>query len=290
MLITREQFDATALRALEQLMQQCKQHDGQMIAYYPNLLRNQRPKPASLLQYNPQKQLIGFASVFFFEADLAEISLATAPEYRKQGIARQLLSHLLTSIEQERPVEIIRFSLPAGQANSKLTQTNFHYHHSEYDMHYTANSHILFATSQLNFILADPTHISILRELDRQCFPRSTGFSIARLEELLTSPQYCILLATLHEQIIGKAHLAFNQAGTRLSDIAIAPCFQNEGHGRRLIQECIHRAVLADKPQLTLSVETSNTHALTLYQQLGFQISNAIDFWQKPFTELLSGV
>jgi GNAT superfamily N-acetyltransferase len=137
--------------------------------------------------------------------------------------------------------------------------------------------------ADLQFIPARIEHIATLRELDTQCFPHGVTFSPARFKELILATNYQISLITHQAQIIGKAHLAYKDHTTRLSDIAIHPDFQRRGYGRKLISYCMNQAYLNGKRQFSLSVETSNLHALTLYQHLGFHISNAIDFWQRPF-------
>jgi len=289
MLLTLTKLDPTALSHLKQLMQRCKQQDGNVIAYYPNLLAHTRPTPATLMYYNDHQQLISFAAVFFFEENIGEISLATDPRYRDQGLARQLLRTLLENLHQEQIVEIIRFSFPVNHYDSPLIKRNFYYHHSEYDMEHTLLYPISLELNDVEFIEASPEHIPVMQELDSQCFPKSPGFSRARFIELLADPNYCIFLAIHQGQIIGKSHLACYPQSTRLSDIAIAPAFQSRGFGRQLIIHSMNHAWLKHSPHLTLSVETNNRKALTLYKHLGFTISNAIDFWQKPLLDLKNG-
>jgi ribosomal protein S18 acetylase RimI-like enzyme len=288
MLLLTQQLDSATLHALEQLMQQCKQHDGNMIAYYPKLLSNPRLKPATLLQYNTHQQLIGFASVFFFELNVADIALAVTPTQRQHGIAHQLLQHLLMSIQQERPVDIIRFSLPSQRYTEILTQRHFTYHHSEYDMETTVSADLcLDHHDELQVITARSTHIACLQALDKQCFPHSLGFSTERFIELINDPHYVIRLLVYRGEVIGKAHLSFDPNSTRLSDIAILPAYQGQGFGRKLITHCMQHAASTHTTHMNLSVEAKNTQALRLYQHLGFTISNAIDFWQIPFSRLV---
>jgi ribosomal-protein-alanine N-acetyltransferase len=283
-----QQLDDHTLSALDALLARCQREDGHGISIYRDLIAQHRPTPCTLLNYTGDK-LTGFAAVFFFEHNEAEIALLVDPAYRHQGLGNELLRTLLTLIQDERPVDSICFSTPHGLHNTALTQRGFQYQSSEYEMQ--RHSEIpLPMNLPLTVREASLNDIAVLSSIDNQCFPASYPYSSDRLYTLLTRPQYTIYLALKDNLIIGKSHLAWHDPMARLSDIAVVPSMQRQGIGRALITHCLNQALLLHRPTVTLSVETLNQHALNLYQHLGFTVSSAIDYWSCPFLDLYEHV
>lgn len=282
MIIHTEHLDQKAIELLEALTDACQQADGNKIAIYSDLLANQRPKPCSLLYYN-QNQLIGFAGAFFFEHDTAEISLLIHPTYRKQGYGKTLLRTLLHSIQESRAVSTVTFSTPHDLYNQTLIDRGLQYQGSEYEMQYQAHKPLSSDFKDINIRVATIDDMDILCLIDQTCFPSTHAYSAYRFETLLARADNTIYVVTHQNQIIGKAHLAWNKKMARLSDIAILPAMQNQGFGKKIIAYCINQALEIPQPNITLSVETHNKNALSLYQNLGFHIISALDYWSCSF-------
>lgn len=277
-----EHLDQQTIEALEGLASTCQQEDGNKIAIYTDLLANQRPKPSSLLYYK-EDQLIGFAAAFFFEHDTAEISLLVHPKYRKKGYGKRLLNTLLHSISASRAVSTLTFSTPHDLYNQTLIKRGLKYQGSEYDMQYQVTQPCALDLQDLSIRVATFMDMEILCLIDQTCFPSTHAYSVYRFETLLARNDNTIYVASYQNKVIGKAHLTWNKKMARLSDIAILPSMQNQGFGKKIIVYCINQALKIPQPNITLSVETHNKNALTLYQNIGFHITSALDYWSCSF-------
>jgi ribosomal protein S18 acetylase RimI-like enzyme len=282
MIIHTQHLQQETIEALNALVDISRQKDGNKIAIYTELLMHQRSKPDSLLYYK-QKQLVGFAAVFFFEHDTAEISLLIHPEYRKKGYGNALLRTLLESVQESRPVSKITFSIPHGLHKDSLTARNFQYQNSEYEMQLQLQQPLDVDFKPLEVRVATHADMETLCLIDQICFPTTHPYSVYRFETLLAREDNLIFVASFENQIIGKAHLSWDKKSARLSDIAVLPAMQNQGFGKKIIAYCLNQALKIPQTNITLSVETHNKNALNLYQHLGFNVINAIDYWECLF-------
>ena len=69
---------------------------------------------------------------------------------------------------------------------------------------------------------------------------------------------------------IGRVYVDYSTVEFRVIDISILPEFQNQGIGKRILQDVIHRGNRQGVP-VRMRVNKNNP-ALNLYQQMGFKI------------------
>ncbi|AHE65720.1 GNAT family N-acetyltransferase [Legionella oakridgensis] len=279
MFIQINQLNKHQLTELDDLVAECKKKDGNTIPIYKHLLSQQRNKPCNVLFYH-QQHLVGFISAFFFYETACEIVLMIAPAFRKQGIALKLLAKLLP-LFRTYFINTLIFPVAHGLNEPWISNYNFHYQHSEYEMQRLGRQGIPHQQNVLQMRLATSSDLEFICTIDKACFPQQTDTTM-HLQALLADKNYSIILALLNDVIIGKAHLHWLEDNVRLTDIAITPIHQGRGFGRSLISYCINYAIRQGKSAIILDVETKNKKALSLYTNLGFKITNACDYWLIP--------
>ena len=284
MLICNHQLNTAELASLEALRNQCKAHDGNIVANYKHLLCENRPFPCNLLYYQ-QGQLVGFLSTFFFYEDAAEIILMVAPNCRKQGLATQLINEILPLLRLQR-IKTLIFSVPIGLNNHGLRAHGFHYLNGQYQMQRQGQSVLKLKQTSLSIRRANETDLDLLCTIDNACFPSSLPNRPSHFLGRIGDPNYHILIAEMNGVAIGKAHLHFQLEGARLTDLAILPHHQGCGLGGALLAHCINHSLAHHHMTIKLDVETNNQKALQLYSNVGFAIENAYDFWSIPIEVL----
>lgn len=285
MIQNTNQLNAQQIQELEALLAACKKTDGSVSNVYLHILSKQRLLPASLLYYD-KGHLIGFLSVYFFYDDAVEIAVMVHPNKRKLGIAKQLIASIIPLIEYQEYSSLI-FSCPPQINDHWLPGKGFKYLHSEYYMERKDLSPVLADSALLSFREAVLADITSLCALDKACFKKQNSNQVERFEHIIEGREYQIFIAEKDNQMIGKAHVRWQDKGATLSDIAVLPEQQGQGYGTALITHCINRALLEGKPNLNLDVETQNLKALSLYTQLGFLTQNACDYWQIDIDRLV---
>jgi len=282
MLIQTSQLDPKQLAQLDLLCVDCKNIDGNVVAFYRHLLSTDRNRPANILYYEHHTDdvevLTGYLGAFFFTEHACEIALMIAPGTRRQGVATQMIKAILPLVEAEGIQRFI-FSSPHGLNDDWLTASGLHYQGSEFEMQRSENKPIPILDTSASVRVATDTDISTLCAIDGACFPTHKIDTPTRIQTLLNDPTHCLFIINQNDKAVGKAHLNWQPQGARLSDIAILPDNQGRGLGTFLLTHCINHALAANKLNIVLDVETNNKHALRLYTHLGFVIINAHDYW-----------
>jgi RimJ/RimL family protein N-acetyltransferase len=239
---------------LDSLSAACKLKDGNNVAIYKHLLSQNRPRLCNVLYYH-QKQLIGFLSTFFFYGDACEITVMVAPDYRKRGIATQMLKEILPLIQSENIKSLI-FSTPHDVNNEWLLAKDFRYLHSEYQMEQQQHYPLPIANKSLVVRFATMDDLAFICAIDDACFPTHQPELAIHIQNQLYDPNYKM------------------------------PQFQKHGFGSTMLAHAVNYSLAANQPKLSLTVEAKNQQALKIYSRLGFKIENAHDFWSIPMEVL----
>ncbi len=280
MIVSSHQLNNEQLLQLDGLCAECKQIDRHQVAIYRHLLSQYRMLPNNVLYYEDQL-LIGFLSTFYFQENECEISIMVSPSSRRQGIARQMIRHILPLIKSQK-ITMILVSSPSHFNDLWLTKCDFEYQYSEYQMQHLLDAPLPKSNSILSIRQATKHDLHALLHMDKQCFPTQHTAMSHRFQHMLDDDSYQLWIAEKNKRPIGKVHLVMQKEGARLTDLAILPQYQRHGFGSELVRYAIHLCQRLGYTYLSLDVETKNLQALNLYNRLGFQIVNACDFWSIP--------
>lgn len=286
MIVQNNQLDSSHIQLLQALLARCKSKDGSIPSLYPYLLVQKRAVSSNLL-YFKKKALIGFLSTYFFFEKGCEIALVVDPSYRKQGIAKILLKQIMPLL-RERGMETVIFSAPSEVNDAWLSQMGFQVDHTEYLMHRLSEDTVELSAPRLKIRPAHLNETAILSALDQACFAEVQNNLPDRFQQLLIDPRYTILVAFYHEEIIGKAHIRWDEKTATFSDIAVFPEQQNQGFGHELVAYCINLTLGRGKKRLILDVEPSNQKAIKLYSHFNFNVAEARTFWTLSIDKLQS--
>ncbi|MDX2345959.1 MAG: GNAT family N-acetyltransferase [Legionella sp.] len=284
MLRTTHQLSSSDLNALKTLLNTCQEVDSARIPVYSHLLKDGRSGPPSLLYYQ-QEQLVGFLALFRFHANVAEIALLTHPSYRKQGLASQLWESMCQNVQLlNLPLTHFIVSSPQGLNQTWSHQHAFHFENTEYNM--TCPPYAPRISHQCIYTIktADYHDIDNLYTIDHACFNPNRPEPIQRIKKMLSTPNCKIFILFHKKQIIGQVHLKIKDQKIWLTDFAILPHMQQQGFGKILLIYCMKYAYKHHKKEINLTVLAKNTSAVHLYQNIGFQIYNAIDYYKRRFS------
>ena len=168
-------------------------------------------------------------------------------------------------------------------------------HHSGEDVHDTHNSHDKTQPDtnsaepcRYQFTHFDKKHIPELMEWFTSAhdvifwsgfkfkYPFTTESFIAQLKLRFISAYS--LLSEDTQQLLGFGQLMFDQGRCHLVRVAINPAFRQQGHGKMLLKSLCYQGYKRFNSEVfTLFVNKSNTAAVRLYQQYGFEISEYDD-------------
>lgn len=84
------------------------------------------------------------------------------------------------------------------------------------------------------------------------------------------------------ERVAGYARVVVEDDGVDIASVGRHPDFRGRGLGEALIAHAVAEALTLPGPRLTLSVATSNTRALRLYERHGFRAFEEIPVYRIP--------
>ncbi|WP_167630521.1 ribosomal protein S18-alanine N-acetyltransferase [Listeria valentina] len=122
----------------------------------------------------------------------------------------------------------------------------------------------------LTFSKAELKDIPELLTIERAVFS-SPWTAEAFLGEFTANQYAYYLLAKLNDEVIGYAGIWLILDEGHITNVAILPDYQGNGHGEALMRELISVAQKFGAKHLTLEVRTSNQPAQNLYRKLKFQ-------------------
>lgn len=263
---------------LEELMSHCKAVDQNTIPIYKHLIDKRHALDCNLLYYR-DTQLIAYLRTFFFYAEACEVALMVHPEFRHQGIARQMLLEILPLVKQENMQQLI-FSTPKDCNQSWLADLGLSYRSSEFQMQWDPQKKNAVSFKPHAIRLATIQDLDAIVQLDEVCFPKKNPNASDLFRHLLFTNNCGIFVVTHDGRVVGKAHIFKESDRARITDIGVFPDYRGQGIARALIKYCINHGLINNKPKITLDVEATNTSALKLYESLGFYITSAHDYWQ----------
>lgn len=277
MILTNNQLDESQLNAVDQLATECLKVDGGLPGLHRYILEQERTLDNNVFYYQDD-HLIGFLSIYFFYEDTCEIGLIISPNSRRKGLAKQLIQSILPRLKANNITGLL-FSTAANVNSHWLREHGFLYKNTDYQMQRKSSTPILNSNQQLTIRQATETDISIMCAIDKASFAVEQENLSYHLHRLLYNAEYTILVASLHETIIGKAHIYWRKNDAFLSDIAILPDYQGQGWGGQLIAYCINEALNRGVTTVSLDVEAINQSALNIYKRHGFEVSTAREYW-----------
>lgn len=277
MLTASNELSVTQLIAIDNLLQACKEHDGDSLPIYRHLIAKRHPIACNLLYYQGE-ELAGYLRSFFFFENACEITLMVAPKYRRQKIATQLIKTIIPIMQKEFISKLI-FSTPSSMHSEWLKDLGMTYRNSEYHMRYNSKLTSVIKPKPAKIRFAAKTDIQRLCEIDNAAFPNKKIDPESIFKNLLRTPNCDIFVLSIDDKVIGKAHIFSEPDKVRLTDIGIDPEYRSQGHGSALIKHCLNFCLMRNKTNIVLDVETNNLGALRLYKNLGFETVNSHDYW-----------
>ncbi len=135
----------------------------------------------------------------------------------------------------------------------------------------------------MDIIVADAgaACVEAIETLEKRCF--SEPWTQAMIAGQLTDENHVLLAAERNGELIGYAGLMTVLDEGYISNVAVKPEYRRKGVGRRLMEELESRARERNLSFLTLEVRQSNSPAIELYDQCGFQVVGVRkNYYEKP--------
>ncbi len=123
--------------------------------------------------------------------------------------------------------------------------------------------------------------------LTKKYFPY-TNFSISVIENRLNSASDRYIVAAIGNKAIGFSHIVFSEKRAQIMGIAVLEAFRGAGIGKKLLERSLKECKRKEVKQVNLLAAPSNSIALSMYSQKGFNIKGQVNLGFKEPTLVLS--
>ena len=113
--------------------------------------------------------------------------------------------------------------------------------------------------------------------LDLKCFGERDAWSRADFFYAAKDPYCKFIVAELDGQIVACAGIEFFYNGAEIQSLAVAPKCRGQGIGRRLLMMLLDAVQSRGLSTIILEVRPSNTAAIKLYENFGFQVVDRLE-------------
>lgn len=121
---------------------------------------------------------------------------------------------------------------------------------------------------ELNIRRMELQDIPAVAQIEKQLF--SQPWSKQAFQESLREDTL-FLTAWFGAELAGYCGMYCSSGEGEITNVAVAPMFQNQGIGRRMLESLLAQARQRGISRVLLEVRISNANAIHLYQELGFQ-------------------
>lgn len=234
--------------------------------------------------------LVGLLSIFAPRREEAEISAFVHPRRRRAGI----FSALVAQAERELAAypftdELLVCDRGSQSGAAAALALGAILDFTEYGMAYTGPGAADYrppgrpAPQGLEFAEVGSERLAELVELRMDAFGDTREDSESIQRAAFASPERREHVALLGGAVVAACSLCYEGTEVSLNGIGVATARRGRGIGRALIGWTLER-LAGSGLRIVLDVESTNERAFGLYKSMGFEVTQAVDYYRRPFS------
>jgi ribosomal protein S18 acetylase RimI-like enzyme len=269
-MLTNEQ-----LHNIEVLQKKCEQTDNIQLKLNWDMLR-QRSDLSMDFFYEENGQLIAYLALYGFGSTV-EVCGMVKPGNRRNHHFSDLWQKAHQVIE-EKGFHKILLNAPASSVSAKewLSTLACVYDFSEFQMQWAQQP--LEASDDILLRPSQPADSTLEVKLDVLAFKMSEEDALLHYEDIKNRTEEHRFIIVAEGIDVGKIRVSRMDGEAYIYGFAILPEFQGKGYGGKALRNIVkieHDAGYS----IGLDVEAKNMHALRLYENIGFKIIQAQDYY-----------
>ncbi|WP_018754559.1 GNAT family N-acetyltransferase [Paenibacillus terrigena] len=233
--------------------------------------------------------LVGYLGIYSFQSSEAEISGMVHPLYRRRGMFTQLVDAAVEECRQRGFGNILFINhhrSTAGQAFLVARGTKYkvseHWMRCERTDADLSGFHVRgMSENNIQLHVAREADKELLVQLNVDGFDMKEADSRDYVERTFNSPLEYTYIAEAEGQPIGKLGLTFEDGSAFIYGFCVSPLQRGKGNGRRILVELMNMLQREQgKTRFELEVAVENARALGIYEDCGFHVISANDYYE----------
>ena len=263
------------LRDIEQLQKEVEHYDGLELKLNWEMLRARESDGLDFFHYE-NEVLIAFIGLYGFGTTV-EATGMVKPDERRKGHFTKLFEEAMDAALKHGYKKIL-LNAPAGSLSAKefLKDQGAIYQFSEHQMKWKPQ----FLEGSTGFELRPANHndMEMRIRLDVEAFGMSEEDASASETRRDGDENSKMLMIVVNQETIGKIRLENENGQAWIYGFSILPEHQGKGIGRNVLRQVVKQQHESGN-SIYLDVETKNAQALGLYEEIGFEIVHAQDYY-----------
>ncbi|UNK20686.1 GNAT family N-acetyltransferase [Paenibacillus sp. N3/727] len=282
-IVKRSILSPLEMEQVKSLEEVCNSHDQIVLKLNWNMLRSREGTEITDLLAYVDGRLVGFLGLYMIEAKEIELSGMVHPEYRRQGIFREMFRQAKEEAVRKQLDTILIINPGSSESGKAFSEALFaRYKISEY---YMERQHEYEdkqpSTIQLKLRLATIDDLAELIRFDQEGFSSSPEDAEQYEKKALATEKVTILMAEIKEKPVGKILLRENETEIFFYGFVVSKELRGKGYGRKILNDSITYAkTILQKEKQALEVAATNAGALYLYQSCGFVSIRQDDYYE----------
>ncbi|TQR18480.1 GNAT family N-acetyltransferase [Psychrobacillus soli] len=263
------------LQDIEKLQKECAAYDYIQLKLNWEMLRNRESDQLDFLHYE-NDELIAFLGLYPFGSTV-EVCGMVKPRERRKGHFSRLFQLGMVSAK-ENSFKRILLNAPASStaANAFLAKQGATYGFSEHQMQW--QERILEEVDGFTLRQATKADSDMRVRLSMEAFGLTEEDARATESRINGDVDNIMYMIDVNEGTIGNIRIKQENGEAWIYGFAILLEYQGKGIGRIVLQKVV-KEQSASGHTVHLEVETKNTHALGLYESIGFIVVHAQDYY-----------
>lgn len=234
-------------------------------------------------------QLVGYMGICGFGNSPLEVTGMVRPEYRRQGIFKQLYQ-MVVEEWGKRPVDqmLLLADRKSASGQGYIKQTGAKLEHAEYEMYIHSLADLESKQPELFDEASRVIGLKKAVNADSKEISRQNAIYFGCDEDELTPilPEeeekrgMTIYLAMKGDELVGKVHLIYNDGLGGIYGLGVLPEYRGLGYGRQTLLSSLFAFKAMGAKAAMLQVAVHNDTALGLYQSCGFVETSTMDYYQ----------
>lgn len=285
------QLDSDTIQKIRQLESVCKQHDELTGEVFLDSSMNFNTEMNHTFLCYEKDDLVGFLHLFVPTAAEAEISAYIRPDLRGLGYFTALLLKAEEELDKFAIADIL-FVIESESGTGKKIADHLGAVNDFTEYSLVCEDSLVPAPDEENTAvrLYRPGigDVDDLVRIGRSAFGGSEEEERSMAEKSLRSETRAGYAAVLNDQLIGIGYADSEEKDPTVFGLGILPEFQGKGYGKAFLSLIMHDLLSAGAQKMKIEVESTNIRALRLYENLGFHVVRAYEYYRMPVQQLQS--
>lgn len=263
------------LHAIEVLQKECEHADDIQLKLNWDMLR-QRDDQTMDFFYKENGQLLAYLALYGFGSTV-EVCGMVKPSARRNHHFSSLWQQALQVIG-EKGFQKILLNAPASSVSAKewIASQACTYAFSEFQMLWAKQA--LEESKDIHIRQSLPSDASFEIQLDVLSFQMSAEDAQHHYDDIKNRTEEHRFIIATEGTDVGKIRVSTIDGEAYIYGFAILPEFQGKGYGGKALRNIVRKEHEAGH-RIGLDVEAKNTHALRLYENIGFETIQRQDYY-----------